>query len=287
MNAPRLLAALVVGTGLLFSATIARAESAQEAFDKGQALMKAGSYDEAAKWLGIAAKADATNEEYVKRYTVARKVADYRARLANKDTDAKQWEAIAKALRSFYIRENNMSEALAISQQMHDKIDTTASAVALAEVQLAMDQNEDGVKTLRAIDPSEASVASQALLALALNESGKKEQAKRILETLTIPEKTSPGQIYLAARAHAALGDSAKAMEVLTKLFESVPPAELNAMKESAKKMPEFASFVSTPEFAKVLETQSKVTESSCTGGSDCSSCPVGTKCPSAGGAEK
>jgi tetratricopeptide (TPR) repeat protein len=275
---------LVLGIFLL-APSLAQAESAQEAFDRGQALLSKGDFSGAVEALGIAARADATNEQYVKRYTVARRVVDFRKRL-DTETDPKQWEAVAKALRSFYLREKIYPEALALAEKMHQKLNTTASAVTLAETQLAMDQNAEAIKTLQSIDQAQTSVASQSLLAIAYMETSKPDDAKLVMDKLAVPSDSAPGAKYIAARAYGKVGDSAKAMSTLVAFFESVPATQLDAMKAQAKSLPEFESIASTPEFAKVLQTESKVKESACSGGADCASCPVGAKCPS-GGAEK
>ncbi len=284
MNVRQSLVTLILGT--LLVPCLARGESAQEAFDKGQAFLAKGDFPAALEWISTAAKADATNQQFVKRYTVVRRVVDFRNKLETEKDPAK-WEQLAKALRSFYLREKIYPEALSLAQKMHERLNTTASALILAETQLAADQNAEAVKTLQAIPSDKVTPASQALLAIAFMETAQPAEAKKIMDSLTLPADAMPGTKYLVARAYGKTGDSPKAIASLQAFFESVPPSQLDTFKTQVKALPEFASMASTPEFAQVLETKSKLKESECTGGSDCSSCPVGASCPSGDAAKK
>jgi hypothetical protein len=149
----------------------------------------------------------------------------------------------------------------------------------LAETQLALDQNAAAVKTL-SLEPREATEMTQALLGIALARSGKAESAKQIAEKLLLPADAGPIVTYAAARLHAATGNPAKAVGLLTACFEAVAPSQLEGFKSHAKQCPEFAVIASNSDFARALETKSKVPESKCSGGSSCAGCPMSGKCP-------
>ena len=125
---------------------------------------------------------------------------------------------------------------------------------------------------------------TQLLLGIALVRSGKTDEAKRIAEKVQLPKDAGPNITYTAARLHAAVRDSAKAMSLLKTCFEATLPSQLDGFKSHAKTCPEFASIVSIPEFADVMKTESKVPESKCSGGKSCAGCPMSGKCPKSQG---
>jgi len=108
---------------------------------------------------------------------------------------------------------------------------------------------------------------------------GNVDRAKVIARRVSLHENACPGMAYSAARLYAATGDADKAMRALSQCFESIPPSRLDGFKAHAKVCPDFARLASTGEFAKVLQTKSKVAESKCSGGSKCAGCPMRGKC--------
>ena len=140
------------------------------------------------------------------------------------------------------------------------------------------------LQTLSALESDKTTAMTQLLLGIALARSGKTDQAKRIAEKVTLPKDAGPSVTYTAARLHAATGDSAKAMALLKTCFEGTLPSQLDGFKSHAKTCPEFAAIASTPEFAAVMKTESKVPESKCSGGSSCAGCPMRGNCPKSQG---
>lgn len=259
--------------------TNARADAAKDSFDQGQALIAKADFAAALAPLEAAAKADPANATYTKRLAAITKVVDYRKQMETV-TDLKKYDSLGRALRSFYLREKLNGEALTLAEKMNAKLATPASAVYLAETQLACDKNEDAIKTIQSLPADKVTVSAQALLAIGYVEVGKLDDAKAVLAKVTIPDNALPGAKYIVARAYGKIGDAPKAIATLKTFFEAVPPTQLDALKAQAKSLDEFAAFASTPEFVEVLKTESKIKLSDCTGGSDCSTCPQGQSCP-------
>jgi hypothetical protein len=86
------------------------------------------------------------------------------------------------------------------------------------------------------------------------------------------------------ARANVSVGNDNQALDLLTRCFEATPPSRLEVLKSHARKTPEFVSLASTPQFAEVLKTESKIAESKCSGGSSCAGCPMRGQCASSQG---
>lgn len=269
----------LISTAIIAIATTAYAETAAESFAKGQKALTKGSFQAALDAYASAARADRENQEYAQRYAMVRRIVDLRKRL-DSEKRQQQWEYTARALRAFYVNERLYPELLKLDEAIHAKLNSAQSAAFLAETQLAMDQNAAAVKTLAALGPAKTSPMAQLLLGIALARTGKVDDAKQLADNVKLPKDAGPTTVYTAARLCAATGDSAKAMTLLKTCFEGTLPSQLDGFKTHAKTCSEFAAVASTPEFAVVLKTASKMPESKCSGGSSCAGCPMRGKCP-------
>ena len=277
----------IVWIGALMAAvltqpTAVRAESARQAYDDGEALLADADFDGAMKAFATAARADRTTPEYYQHYSLVRQVIALRQRL-DTERDSARWQQTARSLHAFYVSNGIYSEALPLDKKIHARLDTAASAVALAETQLAMNLNAEASAVLEALDADKATAASRALLGVALARNGKAEEARRLAEKIELPEKAGPGMLYSVARLHGEIGNADEALDLLKRAFESIVPSRLEGFKNHARESREFAALASTGAFAKVLETRSKVAESKCSGGKSCAGCPMRGKCPSGG----
>ena len=282
MRFNRIVTAMAVTVLLSFGA-MARADTATESFTRGEGLLTKGNLNAALAAYADAVRADRGNREYVQHYTMLRRIIQLRERL-DQEKEPTRWESVARALHAFYVGEKIYPEALALGQKIHARLNNEWSAITLAETQLALDRNDEAAKILADLGPEKSSVATQALLGIALVRSGQAARAKPIAVSIVLPERADPRTVYAAARLSAAVGDSARALELLTRCLQSVPPSRQDGFKEHANASPEFAAIADTPEFAKALKTPSKVPESKCSGGKSCAGCPMRGKCPSSQG---
>ena len=200
-----------------------------------------------------------------------------------KTEDQKQWLQMAKGLRAFYAGNGLLQQALDLDKQIHAKTNTSFTAMQLAETQLALDLNADAEKVLSALT-DKSTTASRALLAIALVRQGKSAEARTIAEATAASDKAGPITLYDLARMQAALGNADESITLLTDSFEATLPSRLDLFKRHAAKCPEFTSIVKSPSFKKALATESKVTESECSSGSSCASCPMRGGCANSGG---
>jgi tetratricopeptide (TPR) repeat protein len=269
---------VVLTTMLFFGPALARAESAARSFAKGEALLAKGDFAAALQSYAAAAKADPNNQEYVQHYAMLRRVVDMRSRLET-ERSPDRWEYLAKALRAFYLSERIYQELLKLDQDLHARTGSAESAAQLAETQLAVGQNAEAATILAALEPNKATAMTQAIRGIALVRTGKAEEAKQIAKDLDVPADAGPRMAYAAARFYATIGESAKAIQWLQTCFEVTLPSMVDSYKSHAKGCADFASLAATPEFARVLETKSKIPESKCSSGSSCASCPMSGKC--------
>ncbi|MGB9625953.1 MAG: hypothetical protein ACPMAQ_13950 [Phycisphaerae bacterium] len=258
-------------------------DQAAKSFADGNALLAKADFDGALKAYAAAAKADPDKQEYRQQYAIVRRVVQMREAIA-REKNPQKWEQMARALRGFYVNSGIYSEALAIDKQLHAKLNTPATAVMLAETQLALSMNADAEKVLSGIDEKSATPESRVMLGIALARQKKIDEAKAAAAKCKPTAEAGPGFLYDLACLKALTGDAAGAVEAITKAFEQTPPSRLERMKSHAKEDKDLASVAGTEAFAKALKTQSKVKESSCSGGSDCGSCPSKGSCGSAKG---
>ena len=254
---------------------LARAESAPDAFARGKSLLAKGDFDSALAAFAAAARGDLDNDSYRQQYGLVRRIVDLRKRLDG-EKDPERWEYTARALHAFYLDQGLHGQAVGIGRKIHEKVNTAASALMLAETELAMNNNAEAEKMLAALDKDGKSTPStRALWGVALARLGKTADAKKLAQGLALPDDAGPQTTYAYARLQAVAGSADAAMVSLQKCFESLPASRLENFKEHARLCPDFATIASTAGFAKVMETESQVAESKCSGGSGCAGCPM------------
>ncbi len=263
---------------LIALSAMAFADDAKQAFEQGKTLVSQGDFEGAMQAFSTAARADRSNAEYMQSFSLIRQVIMIQNALA-KEKDAQRWEYYARALHSYYIHEELYDQALGLDKQIHERVNSAASAALLAETQLAMDKNAEAVELLSKLPADKTSVVTESLEGIALARLGKKEDAQKHADLADLADDDGPGVVYCVARLQAVTGNAEQATTLLTRCFEQIPPSQLEAFKSHAKLTPEFVALVGTPEFKASLATESKVQESGCSGGSSCAGCPMRGKC--------
>ncbi|MFZ5833238.1 MAG: hypothetical protein ACOY3P_24380 [Planctomycetota bacterium] len=253
------------------------AEAPADVFVKGEQALGQGQFETALVAFASAARGDRSNQEYLQHYIITRRIIDLRKSVAA-ERDPLRWEQSARALHAFYTSEQIYLEALAIDEQLHARLQTSETAMMLAETQLAMGQNSAAAETLASLEEN-ATTATSALYGVALARQGETSKAQEIAKSLTVSATAGAGERYAAARLLAQTGDAKQAAGLLQTVFESIPPSVQPSVRAHARACPDFASIASTDAFATALNAVSKVPESKCSGGSSCASCPMAGKC--------
>lgn len=277
MQSPR----VFVGLLFLLSLTAARvwSDDAETAYSQGQKLISEGDLRGALKSYVQAVKLDRNNQQYMQQYRLARRALELQDKLS-KETDPKQWESDALALRSFFNTQGLSQLALPLDQQLFEKAPTEDNAITLAETYLSMDRGAEAVQALNKLPEAKLGPAGRAMLAIALTRQGEREKALAVAEGMAaLPAATDAGTLYLQARMQAALGKVNEAVATLTACFAAVPPSRQDLLKSHARLCRDFTDVAASSGFAQALATQSKVAESKCSGGSSCSTCPMRGAC--------
>jgi thioredoxin-like negative regulator of GroEL len=282
MKVSRLPVGVIFAVTLVCAATmlpqIASAETAKEAYDRGTELLGDGDFQKALQAYSVAARADKSNQQYTQQFMLLRRVIALQNNL-KKEKNPQRWQNTARALRSFYVSQGMYPQALSIDQQKHEKSNTAASASQLAETLLAMNKTADAEKVLAGLDTEKSTPSTQALLSIAIARQERVDEARKISQKVSPPNKAGPLTHYTLARMHAMVGAEDKALASLTSCLQTVAPSSAEGFKAHARQTPEFATLATTARFAEVLETKSKVSESKCSGGTSCAGCPSRGNC--------
>lgn len=267
-------AASIVALVLVVAAPVARAEGAPAPgaahYAQGEALLKQGQVDEAAKFFLAAARAAPKNQAYVQRALVLRRIQGLR-RFVAKNELSKRWVTSARSLHLFYVQSGLGPLAVELDTVAHQRMQNATSATWLAEAYLEAGQNVEATNLLATYSGQSPRLA--AYHALALARLGRPEDARRVGQRAVVAEDADPATLFDVARLSAALGENEKALALLRTSFERTPAAALPLAKGRARASSDLASLAALPSFAEVLRTQSKVKQT-CSGGSSCSSCP-------------
>lgn len=255
-------------------------EEATALFAQGDVLLAQADFTAALKAYANAAKADPEAQAYRQQYAMVRRIIKMREAI-EQEKNPEKWESTARALRSFYYEHGIHGEALGLDRQFHTRLNTAESAAMLAETELTLGMNAEAAELLSGLGEDKNSLQTQVFLGIALARLEQVDKAKTIAEGCKVPDDAGPGTLFDVARLRALIGDASGALALLARSFESTPPSRLDAFKDYAKKAPDLSAVVARADFAKVLETASKVPESSCSGGTSCGKCPSQSSCSS------
>lgn len=261
-----------------FAAAAGPEEDAASSYARGNELLASADFEGALRAFAVAVKTDPAKREYLERFALVRQVLLMRRALGD-ESNPQAWETTARGLHKFYIENGILEEALALDTRLHAKLGNADSATLLAETLLALERDGEAAGVLGAIARDEATPRSNVLLALALARQSRADEASAIAARVAVPAEPDPVLFFDLARFHGRLGHTGDACGLLTRFFESTPPSELAAARARARACRDFAALAPCVEFEAALLTESKVAQSSCSGGASCGSCSMKGSC--------
>lgn len=253
-------------------------EDAAAAFARGEAMLAKTDFAGALSAYRVAAQTDPSNKSYMQEYAMLRQVVRMRMD-ARTQRDTGKWLKMADALRAFYHDHTLYGEALPLDQERYRRSPSAESAAFLAQTQLALGMNPEAAEFLASRTTDGQSPRTRVLRALATARMGRSDEAAGLLSDKLPADHAEPQTWYELACASALTGDATAALAALTRSFELTPPSRLDLMKGRAGKCADLAALTGSPAFAAAMKTESKVKESKCSEGSDCSKCPSRAKC--------
>lgn len=237
------------------------ADEAAKAFAEGKTLLAKADFDGASQAFREATQTHPDNKEYARQYGMLRQIIRTRAQIAN-EQDPDRWWGMARSLCAYYHGHKIHSEALPLDREIHRRRPTVDSAVMLAETQLALGRPSEAAETLRPLAKEDATKQTKVLLGLAFARQGRIDDAKAVIEKVTLEDDAGPRLFLQLAGLRALTGDSNGALEALTRSFELTPPSELDTAKAEAKVSKDFSALTKSSGFAEALRARSKVKDS-------------------------
>jgi predicted Zn-dependent protease len=248
-------------------------EDASKAYAEAKRLLAKADFDAARAALRFAAVTDPDNRQYRDEYAMLRQVLRTREQI-NREIDHAKWLGMARSLHTYYHANGIYGEALELDREVHRREGTSESAAMLAETLLAFGRPTEAVEVLRSVSKDKSTARTDVLLGLALARAGRLDEAKSLAREATA-DTAEPRVFFELACLRALTGDASGAFEALTGYFQQTPPDQLEAAKAEAKACSDFGTLTGNPGFAAALDTQSQVPQSTCSGGTDCGSCPM------------
>lgn len=267
------LASLHAATPSAFAAT-----EAEEAFAAGQSALAQADFAAADASLTRAARLAPDNQDYRQEALLLRRVLAVRERLDRLE-GTPQWGAAAESLCAYYVDHQAYEEALKLGRQLHTERNTAASAAALAQTLLLMNRNDDAADVLADWTGDRGTVQTRALRGIALAREKRTDAARALAEQVSLDADTPPAAAFDVARLCALLGNEPGATAALTHCLQRTPPSQLDKVRASAKTATDFGTLRQSESFVAVLQTESQVKESACSGGSSCAGCPSRATC--------
>jgi tetratricopeptide (TPR) repeat protein len=257
---------------------VAAEEKNADPFAKGDALLREGDFKGAFDAYAEASKADPGNPAYAEKAMLVRRIAMLRGIVERGEVN-EQWEKTVLALHSFYITHEVHGEALALGRRVHKELNNAMSASLLSETLLEVGRNQEALALLQELEVQKLNMQNAIYRSIALSRLGRPDEAGRIIEDRPLPEAPGAGLLFDYARIHALLGNGEKALGLLKGCLEKTPPSQLDMVKGFAKRSTDFKTLKDTPPWEAVMKTASKVSESSCSSGSSCATCPSRSGC--------
>ncbi len=279
----RILAALAAFCLFVPVFSVAGEEPTAEAaasFAKGQELLRSGDFPGALKAYTAAAKAAPENKEYIERAMVVRRIMSYR-KFAVENPDSPKWGEVVQSLHVFYVTQGLLNEALTLDKKIHARTKSAASASLLAETLLELGKNEETVKLLAPFEPKAGTERTRVCLGIAFARLGEKERARRLATACPVKAEATPSHLVDQARLNMLLGKKAQGIKALTLCLEQLPKSRHETIRTYVNGCADFGPFRKSSELGVVMQTKSKVSESSCSSGADCGSCPSKGGCDS------
>ena len=254
------------------------------------AVLADSDLNSALKLYANAARSNSDNPYFKDQYSILRRVIkmksafDKASSSADKpnDTVMKRLDSYYQAIRAYYYSKGFYNESLKLDDAARNIIPGEQQVLNYIE-SLVVTNPENASDTVSAISGDIKSESGQLELYNLLLQSRKAKSDTLIaeLEKITVDPEANPHSLIYVAGIYKNAGDKAKAYEMIQMALEHTVPSEINGTRILASSLQEFKKEAKAKDFVAVLETESKVAQSGCTGGSSCNSCSLKGKCGS------
>ena len=240
---------------------------------RGAALLAEARFEAALEQFVAAAAAAPDQAAYVQDAAVLRRVIALR-KVAETPEASARWERTAATLHAFYLRHRLHEEAEALDRRALATLKSAVAEARLAETLLEADRPTEVAQLLAAPAPWTRTVQHTIYRGLALARMRQYDAALQLADGLSLPADADPLRLREAARLEALLGRADTCAALLVRAFRATPTTALEAFKAQVLGCADFAGVRVSPAFVQALATPSAQKAASCSGGTDCGSCP-------------
>jgi len=177
-------------------------------------------------------------------------------------------QALGQVLRNFYFSVGNVNKALEVDQAIYAVAPTSDNAVKLGSTLVYLQKNQEAEAILAKVTPATTSV--DLLSAIIAARKGDLAKNRELVAKVPFKDLKRTGEQLLYARAVAAAGDKAAAIETVKTILTNTETKKLATVRSFIAKNADFAKLVNDNDFKQVLEAKYAV--KGCDG--DCSKCP-------------
>lgn len=246
-----------------------------------QYIEKDANYQGALTAYAQAARANPAVQYYRDQFALLRGVSKMQAALAS-ETLPEKWKTYAEAVRVYLYAKGYYQAALAVDQAARAKFSDPYVNVATIETLLLVGQDSQ-VQPLAQSLSQVTGVAIpprwQTLRPVVMAHTGQADQALAAVAGVKVDPAMDPASLFDLARIYKAAAKKDDALSYLRLFLEHTPPTEMATSRNMITLCADFRDLQDQDAFKTVLATQSKVTQSGCTGGASCSSCALKGKC--------
>ncbi|MDR2705989.1 MAG: hypothetical protein LBC02_09450 [Planctomycetaceae bacterium] len=227
-------------------------------YQQGLQLIQSGQLEKSVSFFQKALRGEPDNAELQKEFDELRQVIKLRRELP-KEKNAIQWSIGAERLRRYYVKYHVVSDHLNLVLEVHRRVNTISHAIDVIDAFLMAEQYQEALDFTLSQKQPEQVLPLQIEKARIYYEAGEKEQARKIIRSISFEKLNSPESLFRLARIQSLTSQYASAVRSLRRCFELTPPNILPLIKKEAEKSSEFQSILSSSEFVEVMATRSLV----------------------------
>jgi tetratricopeptide (TPR) repeat protein len=253
------------------------------------AILEQGDYNKALKLFATAAREQTDQPYYKEQYAILRRVIKMkRAMQAEQmqkelsEAELKKWNSYYSAVRAYYYDQGLYSESIELDKTASEKLGTDQSIINYLETLAVLDKVQQAEQFISTSSESVKDKTEFVILeSLFKQRAGNAVNIQELDIKASKAAKDAPRAFVYLACIYQLQDNQNKALQSIVKALENTPPTQITMTRKLITNMKEFNEILKTDKYQRAMETESKIYQSGCTGGSSCNSCSLRETCPS------
>ncbi len=252
-------------------------------------LVEKDDFDSALKLFAGYARSNTENSYYKDQYSILRRVIKMKklidSALAAADHNGQTQEKLkeyAQAIRAYYYEKGYYTQAVKLDNQILELNYSAQSVANYLESLVIINDNVLADQLSAAnIGSEETGVDFKIMQALLDARNGYSDKAVATIDSMKFSAELYPRCLVYCAAIYKIAGQDNNACSSIVKALENTAPTQMSTTRILIEKLSDLDSIRTTEQYVSALQTESKVYQSGCTGGSSCNSCSLKGSCPS------